>query len=110
MEANVSSPFQLFGHPFTFSARGLAKPGRRNRSPNIWHAHDLAGRAWAESKRTLILRTSFSTKKVYRSLVGTCETPEAILDIWKTCNLPRQKFFAWLLLQERLNTKDLMVK
>jgi hypothetical protein len=48
MEVNVYSPFQLFGHPFTFSAHGLARPGRRNRP-----AKYLAGRAWAESKQTL---------------------------------------------------------
>jgi hypothetical protein len=30
------------------------------------------------------------------------------LDIWKSCNLPWQKFFAWLLMNHRLNTKDLM--
>jgi hypothetical protein len=49
------------------------------------------------------------TLKLYRSLIGNHDTPEAILDIWKTRSLPRPKFFAWLLLHQRLNTKDLMV-
>jgi hypothetical protein len=51
---------------------------------------------------------TFSTKKVYNLLKGEEFTPTSILDIWKTCNIPRQKFFSWLLLQGRLNTKDLM--
>jgi hypothetical protein len=53
---------------------------------------------------------SFSTKKVYRALIGNYEVPKPILDIWKTCNIPRQKFFAWLLMNNRLNTKDLMCR
>jgi hypothetical protein len=32
------------------------------------------------------------------AMIGTHDTPASILDIWKTCNLPRQKFFAWLLM------------
>jgi hypothetical protein len=51
---------------------------------------------------------SFATKKVYNLLKGEEITPTSILDIWKTCNIPRQKFFSWLLLQGRLNTKDMM--
>jgi hypothetical protein len=51
---------------------------------------------------------SFSTKKVYNLLKGEDFTPTSILDIWKTCNIPRQNFFSWLLVQGRLNTKDLM--
>jgi hypothetical protein len=44
------------------------------------------------------------------AMIGTHDTPASILDIWKTCNLPRQKFFAWLLMNMRLNTKDLMTR
>jgi hypothetical protein len=51
---------------------------------------------------------TFSTKKVYNLLKGEESNPTSILDIWKTCNIPRQKFFSWLLLQGRLNTKDMM--
>jgi hypothetical protein len=53
---------------------------------------------------------TFSTKRIYRELIGTHDVPAAILDIWKTCNLPRQYFFAWLLMNMRLNTKDLMTR
>ena len=54
--------------------------------------------------------TEYSTKKVYLSLIGEHSTPKPILDIWKTCCVPRQKFFAWLLLYGKLNTKDMMKK
>jgi hypothetical protein len=30
----------------------------------------------------------YSTKKVYRQLIGEHHTHPAILDIWKSCNLP----------------------
>jgi hypothetical protein len=52
----------------------------------------------------------FPTKKVYRKMIGDHETPQPILDIWKTCNIPRHKLFAWFLLHVRLSTKDMMKK
>jgi hypothetical protein len=52
----------------------------------------------------------YSTKKMYNTLIGEHDTPQPILDIWKTCNIPRQKFFAWLMLHNRLNTKEMMIK
>jgi hypothetical protein len=53
---------------------------------------------------------NFSIKKVYNLLKGEEFTPASNLDIWKTCNIPRWKFFSWLLLQGRLNTKDMMTR
>ena len=50
----------------------------------------------------------FSAKKIYRSLIGIHPTHKKILDIWKSCNVPRQKFFIWLLMYNRLNTKEMM--
>jgi hypothetical protein len=47
---------------------------------------------------------------MYNSLIGEHDTPQPILDMWKTCNIPRQKFFAWLMLHNRHNTKDMMIK
>jgi hypothetical protein len=52
----------------------------------------------------------YSTKRMYNTLIGEHDTPQPILDIWNTCNIPRQKFFAWLMLHNRLNTKDMMIK
>jgi hypothetical protein len=52
----------------------------------------------------------YSTKRMYNYIIGEHDTPQPILDIWKTCNIPRQKFFAWLMLHNRLNTKEMMIK
>jgi hypothetical protein len=52
--------------------------------------------------------SNFSTKKVYKELIGNHSPPDCITSIWKTCNIPRHKFFAWLLLNGRLNTKEMM--
>jgi hypothetical protein len=47
-----------------------------------------------------------SPQKMYKLLIGGHITPKPIWDIWKSCNVPRQKFFVWLLLHGRLNTKE----
>ena len=52
--------------------------------------------------------SNFSTRKVYRKLIGNHPTPNCISTIWKTCSIPRHKLFAWLLLNGRLNTKEMM--
>jgi hypothetical protein len=52
----------------------------------------------------------FSTSKLYRVLIGDHIVPKPILDIWKTCIVPRQKFFSWLLLNGKLNSKEMMLK
>jgi hypothetical protein len=48
---------------------------------------------------TLSWGSYFSTKKVYKKLIGQHETLEEILNIWKSCNLPRLQLFAKLLLK-----------
>jgi hypothetical protein len=54
--------------------------------------------------------SKFSTSKLYRVLIGDHIIPNPILDIWKTCVVPRQKFFSWLLLNGKLNSKEMMLK
>jgi hypothetical protein len=66
---------------------------------SVTNDHDIWSFNWG---------SNFSTKKVYRELIGTHETPHSITTIWKACSIPRNKFFAWLLLNGRLNTKDMM--
>jgi hypothetical protein len=48
------------------------------------------------------------TKKVYRAITKPHAAPAPYKWIWKSCCLPKQKFFFWLLLQDRLNTKELV--
>ena len=52
--------------------------------------------------------SNFSTKKVYKELIGNHSPPDCITTIWNGCNIPWHKFFAWLLLNGRLNTKEMM--
>jgi hypothetical protein len=51
---------------------------------------------------------NFSTKKVYAALVKAPPAPKPFKWIWKSPCLPKHKFFFWLLLQDRLNTRDLL--
>jgi hypothetical protein len=52
----------------------------------------------------------YSTKKVYESISEFPEASSPFKWIWKSCCLSKQKFFFWLLLLDRLNTKDLMTR
>jgi hypothetical protein len=70
-------------------------------SLDITTEHDRWEFAWGDR---------YSIKKVYNLIGETHQAPQTILDIWKTSNIPRQKFFAWLMLHGRLNTKDMMSK
>jgi hypothetical protein len=65
----------------------------------ITEDHDIWSFSWG---------SSYSTKKVYMELIGNHETPNSIAAIWKTCSIPRHKFFFWLLLNGRINTKEII--
>jgi hypothetical protein len=52
----------------------------------------------------------YSTQKVYMALVNAPVAPAPFRWIWKSACLPKHKFFFWLLIQDRLNTKMHMVK
>lgn len=50
----------------------------------------------------------YSTSKVYQALLNKPKAPAPFQWIWKSPCLPKHKFFFWLMIQDRLNTKDLM--
>jgi hypothetical protein len=50
----------------------------------------------------------YPTKKVYLAITKPPTAPAPYKWIWKSCCLPKQKFFFWVLVQDRLNTKELM--
>ena len=53
--------------------------------------------------------TRYSNKRIYLELMGNpVDAPKPYQWIWKSRSLPKQKFFFWLLLQDRLNTRDLL--
>jgi hypothetical protein len=52
----------------------------------------------------------YPTRKVYLKLTETDPAPPPYKWIWKSCCLPKQKFFFWVLLQDRLNTRNLLAR
>jgi hypothetical protein len=52
----------------------------------------------------------FSTRNVYMDLIKEPPAPKPFKWIWKSPCLPKHKFFFWLLLQDRLNTRDLLLR
>jgi hypothetical protein len=52
----------------------------------------------------------YSTKKIYEAIMEPPDAAAPFKWIWKSCCLSKHKFFSWLLLLDRLNTKDLMAK
>jgi hypothetical protein len=51
---------------------------------------------------------TFSTKKAYLLMNGEQQTPPHFSWIWKSSCQARHKFFFWLLLHDRLNTRNLL--
>jgi hypothetical protein len=50
----------------------------------------------------------FSTKKAYNIMIEVRHTPEIFSWIWKSSCQAKNKFFFWLLLLDRLNTRNLL--
>jgi hypothetical protein len=50
----------------------------------------------------------FLSSHFYRYQFRELRPSRAILDIWKTKCIPRIKFFSWLLLNDRLNTRNIL--
>jgi hypothetical protein len=61
---------------------------------------DLWSYSWGNAK--------FSTAKAYKSLVGSRPTHLAFLWIWSSKCQMKHKVFFWLLLKDRLSTRDLL--
>ena len=61
-----------------------------NSDPDHWHVSNV--------------NKPYSSKRVYDVLSPNEIAPVLMRWIWKSCVLPKHKFFFWLLLQDRLNT------
>jgi hypothetical protein len=61
---------------------------------------DLWSYSWGNAK--------FSTAKAYKSLVGSRPTHPALLWIWRSKCQMKYKVFFWLLLKDKLSTRDLL--
>jgi hypothetical protein len=51
---------------------------------------------------------SFTSKRAYNSIVGSSPAPRQFVWLWKSCCRGRHKIFFWLLLLNRLNTRNLL--
>ena len=50
----------------------------------------------------------FSSSKAYKQLTGQPTIPHAFKWLWKNCCQHKHKVFFWLLLKDRLSTRDLL--
>jgi hypothetical protein len=64
------------------------------------HQEDSWSYIWGSDK--------FSTTKAYKLLIGVQQAPKFFTWIWDSSCQPKHKFFFWLLLHDRLNTRNLL--
>jgi hypothetical protein len=50
----------------------------------------------------------FSSQKAYKAMIGFSATPKIFSRLWKSSCQAKYKFFFWLLLHDRLNTRNLL--
>jgi hypothetical protein len=50
----------------------------------------------------------FSSKKAYQAMIGFSPAPKIFSILWKSSCQAKHKFFFWLLLHDRLNTRNLL--
>ena len=50
----------------------------------------------------------FSSKKAYGALIGTTAASPLFKWLWASSNLGQHKFFFWLFLRDRLNTRNIL--
>jgi hypothetical protein len=60
--------------------------------------------------RTFVWGDKYAPSKYYNFLFGQLPKDAALNAIWKSKSLPKLKVFVWLLLMDRLNTRDLMLR
>ena len=51
---------------------------------------------------------SYSSKRIYKLAFSNAESHLVFRWIWKASCIPRIKYFSWLILVDRLNTKDML--
>ena len=54
--------------------------------------------------------TSYSSARYYKFLFANAPTDRGLDLIWESKCLPKLRIFVWLLMHDRLNTKDLMIR
>ena len=92
--ADCSLPSAALGKAFAECNRGFVEcPKHSAKSPS-------AVVTWGSS--------SFNTRKAYKHILGTLEASPLFPWLWSSGNLGKHKFFFWLLLRDKLNTRNLL--
>jgi hypothetical protein len=102
IQQNTEDLYQLFHLPLSAIAMQQCNTLNINLTDLAGNTEkDIWGFQWGDF---------FSAKKVYEAILNPPEAAVPFRWIWKSCCLPKHKFFFWLLLMDRLNTKDLMTR
>lgn len=74
--------------------------------------HILQARTWDSSRNDVWTYNwgseKYNNKKAYNALIGFTPASPLFKWLWATSNLGNHKFFFWLLLRDRLNTKNIL--
>jgi uncharacterized HAD superfamily protein len=61
-------------------------------------------------QRTFVWGAKYTPSRYYKFLFEQVPSDEALNAIWSSKALPKPKVFLWLLIRDRLNTKDIMLR
>jgi hypothetical protein len=92
----------IFSLPLSVQANQQLNEIRNNLLQAAWDVNieDVWTYTWGNTK--------FSSREAYKILVGQSEASPLFSWLWKSSNLGNHKFFFWLLLRDRLNTRHML--
>jgi len=74
------------------------------------HLQDIPYDEHSQDRWTPTWGNSYTSKRFYSYIFGTVEAHPIFKEVWKSGCTPRIKFFAWLVLVDRLNTKTMLTR
>ena len=89
-------PLSIQAHQQFHQLSGELNAIRDNQDHDIWNFN------WSNNKNM--------TKTIYQFLMKGEDADDTFKWIWKSCCLPKHKFFCWLMLNDRINTCDLLTR
>ena len=98
------NPNDAFALPLSSQAYEELEASRMLLSAHPFDANQLDTRSFTWGN------DSYSAARYYKFVFGSLPCPREFTAIWKSKCLPKLKVFLWLLLHDRLNTKDLMTR
>jgi hypothetical protein len=76
---------------------------------NICHSASIKTQSGNKDEWTYIWgNNKFSTKNAYKAMIGSIIVPPHFNWLWKSSCQAKHKFFLWLLIHDRLNTRNLL--